>query len=129
MNNSWNTWSGNSMCFLNCLKFKKIYKEAKQLFIMCYTVISSILHYLLFLFLRKIFITFMMILKLFFFSSSVRFWYLSWVFLAFCLFLLQKDFDVFRVLLFGVFLCVFDSSRFPFLYIEKKILLYVLRII
>ena len=30
---------------------------------------------------------------------------------TFFLFLLQKDFDIFRVLLFGVFLCVFDNIK------------------
>ena len=37
------------------------------------------------------------------------------------LFLLQKDFDFSHVLLFGVFLCVFDNIYLPFLYIEKKL--------
>ena len=37
------------------------------------------------------------------------------------LFLLQKDFDIFRVLLFGAFFFVFDNSYLSFLYIEKKI--------
>ena len=41
-------------------------------------------------------------------------------FFTFCLFLLQNDFDNFNVLLFGVFLCVFDNIYFPFLNKEWK---------
>ena len=43
-------------------------------------------------------------------------------FLAFCLFLLQKNFDVFHVLLSPVFLCVFDDIYLLFLYIWSKFL-------
>ena len=39
---------------------------------------------------------------------------------SFFLFLLHKDFDIFRALLFRVFLCVFDNIYFSFLYLEKK---------
>ena len=41
-------------------------------------------------------------------------------FFCFCLFLLQKDFGTFHMLLFGVFLCVFDNIHLPFLYMEKS---------
>ena len=41
-------------------------------------------------------------------------------FFAFFIFLLQKDFDILRMLLCGVFLCVFDNSYLSSLYIEKK---------
>ena len=41
---------------------------------------------------------------------------------TFFLFLLQKDFDIFHVLLFEAFLCVFDNSYLPFLYIEKNLI-------
>ena len=40
-------------------------------------------------------------------------------FFTFCLFLYQKNFDIFHVLLFGVYLCVFDNIDLPFLYTEK----------
>ena len=40
-------------------------------------------------------------------------------FFAFCLFLLQKDFDTFRLFLFEAFLCVFLNIYLPLLYIEK----------
>ena len=43
-------------------------------------------------------------------------------FIAFCPFLLQKDFDIFHVLLFVVFFCAFDNTCLPFFYIEKKII-------
>ena len=39
---------------------------------------------------------------------------------TFFLFLLRKDFDIFCMLLFQAFLCVFNKSCLPFLYIEKK---------
>ena len=38
---------------------------------------------------------------------------------VFYLFFLQKDFDIFQVLLFEVFLCVFDNSYLLLLYIEN----------
>ena len=41
-------------------------------------------------------------------------------FFAFCLFLLQKNFDVFHMLLSPVFLCVFDDIYLPFLCILRK---------
>ena len=37
---------------------------------------------------------------------------------AFFLFLIQKDFDIFHVILFEIFVCVFDNSYLSFLYIE-----------
>ena len=40
------------------------------------------------------------------------------------LFLLQKDFDIFHILLFEYFLWFFDNSYLSFLYIEKKIQLF-----
>ena len=40
-------------------------------------------------------------------------------FFAFCLFLLQKDFNIFHMLLFGVFLCVFNNTYSPF-FIQKN---------
>ena len=55
------------------------------------------------MFLREILIAFTMTLMLFF------------------LFLLQKDFDIFCMLLFRAFLCVFDNSYLSFLCIEKNI--------
>ena len=44
-------------------------------------------------------------------------------FFAFCYFLLKNDFDIFHVLLSPAFLCVLDDSYFPFLWIEKKIII------
>ena len=59
------------------------------------------------------------ILTPFSFSSSEIFWYLSRAFFAFfCL--LQKDFDIFHMLLFEFFLCFSDNIYLPFLYINKK---------
>ena len=40
-------------------------------------------------------------------------------FLAFFLFLLQKDSDIFQVILFEAFLCLFDNVYLPFLYVEN----------
>ena len=56
---------------------------------------------------------------LFSFSSSERFWYISWT--IFRLFLLLKDFGIFRLLLFQAFLCVFGNIYLTFLYTEKII--------
>ena len=39
---------------------------------------------------------------------------------AFFIFLLQKDFGTFHMLLFEIFLYVFDNSCLPFLYIEEN---------
>ena len=44
-------------------------------------------------------------------------------FFAFCYFLLKNDFDIFHVLLSPAFLCVLDDSYFPFLWIQKKIII------
>ena len=41
---------------------------------------------------------------------------------VFFLFVLKKGFDIFRVLLFNAFLCVFGNSYLPFLYAEEKVL-------
>ena len=67
------------------------------------------------------------LLGLSFLSSSVKFWYLSQAFFTFCLFLFQKDFDIFH-LLFLVFLCVFDN-KFVIFIDRKKIVknIYVLQ--
>ena len=55
------------------------------------------------------------------FSSSERFLLRSqWCWCFFFLFLLQKDFHIFHVLLFEDFLCVFDNIYLPLLYIQKK---------
>ena len=43
-----------------------------------------------------------------------------WHFYLFYLFLLQKDIDIFHVLLLEAFLCVFDNTYLSFLYIEKN---------
>ena len=56
---------------------------------------------------------------LFFFFSKILISF-SCLFLPFGFFLLQKEFDIFYMLLFWVFLCVFNI-HLPFLYIEKKI--------
>ena len=77
------------------------------------------LNFLFFFFFRKILIMFTMILTLFSFSSSERFWYISWT--IFRLFLLLKDFGIFRFLLFQAFLCVFGNIYLTFLYTEKTI--------
>ena len=42
-------------------------------------------------------------------------------FLPFVFFLSRKNFDIFHVLLFRAFLCVFDNIYLPFLYIEQKL--------
>ena len=57
---------------------------------------------------------------LFFFFSKILISF-SCLFLPFGFFLLQKEFDIFYMLLFWVFLCVFNI-HLPFLYIEKKII-------
>ena len=41
-------------------------------------------------------------------------------FFTFCLFLMQKDFDIFHVLLFRVFLCVFNNIYLPFFILRKN---------
>ena len=51
------------------------------------------------------------------FSYSAKFLYLS---LAF--FFLLKDFDIFYKLLLEAFICVFDNTYLPFLYIQKKVI-------
>ena len=79
---------------------KESYSLTQQLFM--HYIMVSILNWLLLLFLRKIF-----------------FWGL---FFAFFYFLLQKDFDIFHVLLFEFFLCFFDNIQLSFLYREKKII-------
>ena len=88
----------------NFPKTPKIYKVVQELLFMCKIIISSILKPFFFFFFSNILISF------------------SSFFFAFCLFLLQKDFLIFHVLLFSVFLCVFDKFYLPFLYIEKKII-------
>ena len=45
-----------------------------------------------------------------------------WPFFAFYLFPLEKDFDIFHVLCFGVFLCVFDYIYLRFAIYKKKII-------
>ena len=40
---------------------------------------------------------------------------------AFFLFLLKKDFDIFQVLLFEVFFCVFDNIYLSFVYAERNL--------
>ena len=115
-----------------CQDIQKSYKAAQRLFVICYIVITSILNQSLVLFLKKIFM-FMIILTLFFFflfskilMSFLRFFFAS------CFSLLQKDFDIFHVLLYGVFFCVFENIYLLFLYIEKIFLqffLYALKLI
>ena len=70
---------------------------------------------------QKIAVTFKMTLMIFFFffCSNILISFLS-IFSLFCFFLFQKDFDIFRVLLFGVFPCAFDNCYFSFLYKEKN---------
>ena len=41
-------------------------------------------------------------------------------YLAFCIFLLQTDFDIFCMLFFRVFLCAFDNIYCHFLYITTR---------
>lgn len=70
---------------------------------------------------QKIVVTFKMTLMIFFFffCSKILTSFLS-IFSLFCFFLFQKDFDIFRVLLFAVFLCAFDNCYLSFLYKEKN---------
>ena len=88
---------------------------------MCEIIISHILNLSLLLFLRKIIITFTMILPLFFLSVLQKnFDVCLKPFFTFFLFLPQKYFDIFHVRLFEAFLCFFYDTYLPFLYIEKK---------
>ena len=108
--------------FLNCPRIvkKKNYQATKQFCFMYQIIISHILNELLVLFLRKILITFTMILALFFF------FFLSKILISFSGFFSPFFFFFFRKILisfacfFRVFLCVFDNSYLLFLYIEKK---------
>ena len=70
------------------------------------------------LFLRKILITLTIILMLFLFLSQQNFYIFLGLFFVFCLFLFQKDFDIFHVLLCGTFLCVFNNVCLLFLFKE-----------
>ena len=78
------------------------------------------------LILQKIFLSFTTMLAFFFFfffrKVSIS---LTSILTLFVFFLLQKDFNIFHVLLLEAFLCVFDNIYLPFLYIEK-ILFYTL---
>ena len=56
----------------------------------------------------------------FFFSFPRKFVIsFSSLFFVFYLFILQKDFDIFHLLLSGVLLCVFDNNYWPSLYVQK----------
>ena len=55
-----------------------------------------------------------------FFSSAVKCLYFSFTYFVFSLFLLQKVFDIFHILLFRVFLCVFDNTYVAFFIYTKK---------
>ena len=84
-------------------------------------MIFHILNFFPLFFFREILITFTMILMLFiFFFFRKILITVSSLFSRFVFFILQNDFDNFNVLLFGVFLCVFDNIYFPFLYKEWK---------
>ena len=86
--------------------FHKFVSCNLSVFIIHYIIISSILYHPLLLFLRQILIIFAIILTLFFF------FFFSKVLIKFCFFLLQKDFDIFHVVL-----CFFDNISLTFLYI------------
>ena len=80
-------------------------------------------NFLFFAFFKKNFITFTMILTVFFFFFFRKILIsVSSLFSCFFFFFFQKELDIFHVLLFKAFLCVFDNIYIPFLYIEEKIL-------
>ena len=56
------------------------------------------------------------------FFSALKCLYFSFTFSVFSLFLLQKVFDIFQILLFRVFLCVFDNTYVAFYIYTKKII-------
>ena len=56
------------------------------------------------------------------FFSALKRLYFSFTFSVFSLFLLQKVFDIFQILLFRVFLCVFDNTYVAFYIYTKKII-------
>ena len=56
------------------------------------------------------------------FFSALKCLYFSFTFSVFSLFLLQKVFDIFQILLFRVFLCVFDDTYVAFYIYTKKII-------
>ena len=57
-----------------------------------------------------------------FFYSQVASFYVLDNADTFYLFLLQKDFDIFHVLISGVFLCVFDNIYLLYLYTQKNVM-------
>ena len=56
------------------------------------------------------------------FFSALKCLYFSFTFSVFSFFLLQKVFDIFQILLFRVFLCVFDNTYVAFYIYTKKII-------
>ena len=56
------------------------------------------------------------------FFSALKCLYFTFTFSVFSLFLLQKVFDIFQILLFRVFLCVFDNTYVAFYIYTKKII-------
>ena len=85
-----------------------------------YLIIAfSILDQLLLLILRKIFITFTLILALFF--LQLHFEVLHVFFSAFYFFVVGKDVDIFNEFGFGVCLCVFDNIYLS-IFIYRKII-------
>ena len=88
-----------------------ISKEAQQLFTMCSIVIYSISSNFFFIPQKDLFCWQWYWNFFFFFCSNKIFISFSGLFRSFCIFHLQKDFNIFRMLLFGVFLCSEGSNH------------------
>ena len=112
-----------NVLLLIVLRSRKNYKAAKQLFIMRYIIITlySISFFLWII--RKIYYVHDDTEAFFLLLWQLNFDVFVGTFFAFCYFLLKNDFDIFHVLLSPAFLCVLDDSYFPFLWIEKKIII------
>ena len=86
---------------------------------MCQIIIFYILNFFFFLFFRKILLTITMTLKAFFLFLLQKYF---GIYLRPCFFLFpsQKEFDIFHVLLFKAFLCVFGNIFAIFTYRKKN---------